>query len=258
MGLNALTSRLTQAFVQGYAHSRHPSNQRDGPQPESQPTETQKSNKKGPAQGANDSGTRNDGDYRELNPTKGLDELSPEEKAELRRMQQKDREIRMHEAAHYAAGAQYVRSSPKFRYKTGPDGKRYVDGGEVIIDGSKPMTPEEAVKKAEILLRAALAPAKPSAPDRAAASRAKQMAREAEQEIAKRERAAEKEAQAQDQSQAQDSSASAAVVSMPADWASDVQKSVSRRANRQISAIQARFAYGHAANERKNGTDDRF
>jgi hypothetical protein len=112
-------------------------------------------------------------------------EMDPKEEAELRQLQQRDREVRSHEQAHAAAGGRYVRGGAKYEYKTGPDGKKYANGGEVSIDCSKENTPQATIQKARTIKRAALAPAKPSAQDRQVAAKAAQMEREAQAELAK-------------------------------------------------------------------------
>ena len=43
--------------------------------------------------------------------------------------------------------------------------KRYAIGGEVQIDTSKEKTPQETIRKMQIVIRAALAPAEPSSQD---------------------------------------------------------------------------------------------
>ena len=68
-------------------------------------------------------------------------------------------------------------------YERGPDGRQYAISGEVDIDLSKPAEPGEALKKALVVQRAALAPAQPSAQDRAVAAEAAQMATQARAEL---------------------------------------------------------------------------
>lgn len=91
----------------------------------------------------------------------------------------RDREVRVHEAAHAAVGGQYA-GSPSFGYDTGPDGRRYAVSGEVPIDAS-PVAgdPEATLRKMRIVQSAALAPADPSEQDRRVAALASQMAQQA-------------------------------------------------------------------------------
>ncbi len=112
------------------------------------------------------------------NPAK---EHDPEELAVINELKSTDREVRAHEAAHVAAGGQYVQGGASFEYKTGPDGKRYAVAGEVQIDTSAvPDDPQATIEKMEVVKRAALAPKNPSSQDRsvaAAANRAQSQAR---------------------------------------------------------------------------------
>ncbi len=109
--------------------------------------------------------------------------LTPQEQAEVRRLQARDREVRAHEQAHQAAGGSLVSSAASFSYTTGPDGKRYATGGEVGVDTSKGRTPEETLRRAQQIRRAALAPAQPSGQDRAVAAQASRMEAQARQEL---------------------------------------------------------------------------
>jgi len=116
---------------------------------------------------------------------KSPQQLSDEERAETQRLAQRDREVRAHEAAHKGAAGQYARSGAEFEYERGPDGRQYAVGGEVSIDISRPQDPQAAIQKAMIIRRAALAPAQPSAQDRAVAAEAAQMALEAKSDLQK-------------------------------------------------------------------------
>jgi hypothetical protein len=95
----------------------------------------------------------------------------------------RDREVRAHEMAHMAAAGGYARSGASFSYQTGPDGHRYAVGGEVSIDMSAESTPEATIIKAQIIRRAALAPAEPSGQDRAVANAATRMEASARQAL---------------------------------------------------------------------------
>ncbi len=112
-------------------------------------------------------------------------ELTPEQQAEIEKLQKIDREVRLHEMAHLAAGAGMVTSGASYTYKRGPDGQNYAVAGEVSIDTSPGRTPEETVARAERIQAAALAPADPSPQDRSVAAQAAQMAAQARQEIAR-------------------------------------------------------------------------
>jgi hypothetical protein len=108
--------------------------------------------------------------------------LTAEEQQQLKELQQRDREVKAHELAHKAVGGRYV-TGGSFTYETGPDGHRYAIGGEVTIDSSSGSTPEETLRKAELIRRAALAPADPSPQDYRVASQANMMAAEARSDI---------------------------------------------------------------------------
>lgn len=124
------------------------------------------------------------------------------EQLEIAELVSRDREVRAHEEAHSAVGGSYA-SAPTYTYTRGPDGKRYAVGGEVSIDvGVVPNDPEATLRKMEIVLRAALAPAEPSAQDLRVASQAQAQMTQARVELA--------EQRPVDAQQARESSAEAA------------------------------------------------
>jgi len=99
-------------------------------------------------------------------------DLSSKEKAVVRELEMRDREVHAHEQAHAAAGAG-IAGAPSYSYETGPDGRRYAVDGEVAIHvrtGSD--DPQVAIQQYEQVVRAALAPANPSSHDRAVAANA--------------------------------------------------------------------------------------
>ena len=110
-------------------------------------------------------------------------QLDNQEKQLVAKLQARDRAVRAHEQAHVAAGGSLVISGPSYTYQKGPDGVNYAVGGEVNIDTSKEANPEDTLQKAQQIRRAALAPADPSAQDRAVAAQATQLATEARTEI---------------------------------------------------------------------------
>jgi len=105
-----------------------------------------------------------------------------QEQAEIKQLAARDREVRAHEQAHSSIGGQYA-GAAQYQYERGPDGVRYAVSGEVPIDVSREATPEATILKAEIVKRAALAPAEPSPQDRRVAAEATRMAAEARQEL---------------------------------------------------------------------------
>ncbi|WP_459922474.1 putative metalloprotease CJM1_0395 family protein [Desulfatiferula olefinivorans] len=117
-------------------------------------------------------------------------ELTEEELKQIEELKARDREVKAHEQAHVAAGGRYVRSGAQFEYQTGPDGERYAVGGEVSIDVSKePGDPRATIAKMQTVIRAALAPAEPSAQDRAVAAKAAQIEMEARGDVTAESRA---------------------------------------------------------------------
>ncbi|MGB4075499.1 putative metalloprotease CJM1_0395 family protein [Pseudomonas sp.] len=111
------------------------------------------------------------------------------EQLEIAKLVSRDQEVRAHEQAHAAVGGRYA-GAPSYTYDRGPDGKRYAVGGEVSIDtGPVPGDPEATLRKMEVVLRAALAPAEPSAQDRQIAAQAQALMSEARAELAQQQRA---------------------------------------------------------------------
>lgn len=96
----------------------------------------------------------------------------------------RDREVRAHEQAPAAVGGRYA-GAPSYTYRRGPDGLRYAAGGEVGIDvGAVPNDPEATLRKMEVVLRAALAPAEPSVADLRVAAQAQAQMVQARAELA--------------------------------------------------------------------------
>lgn len=101
----------------------------------------------------------------------------------IRQLSQRDTEVRAHEQAHSSVGGQYA-GSAQYSYQRGPDGVNYAMGGEVPIDaGVISGDPQATLEKMQIVQRAALAPADPSAQDRRVAALASQQANQARAEI---------------------------------------------------------------------------
>ena len=114
------------------------------------------------------------------------DDQEDSEQAEIAELASQDREVRAHEAAHAAVGGSLA-GAPSFEYVRGPDGVSYAVAGEVPIKtGNVPGDPEATLRNAQIVQRAALAPAEPSPQDRRVAAEAAQLELQALQEIAAR------------------------------------------------------------------------
>jgi hypothetical protein len=110
------------------------------------------------------------------------------EQLEITKLATRDQEVRAHEQAHAAVGGQYA-GAPTYTYERGPDGKRYAVGGEVGIDAGRVSNdPEDTLRKMEVVIRAALAPAEPSAQDRQIAAQAQAQMSEARVALAQQQR----------------------------------------------------------------------
>ena len=137
----------------------------------------------GPGTGAG-AGTDAAGNARRAEPATGDQGLTPEELEQLSELKARDQEVRTHEAAHQAVGGQYA-GAMTLTYQRGPDGVNYAVGGEVSVDVS-PVSgdPAATIDKMRVVRAAALAPAEPSAQDRAVAAQAMKTLLEAQSELA--------------------------------------------------------------------------
>jgi hypothetical protein len=111
-------------------------------------------------------------------------ELSEDERVVVEKLKARDSAVRAHEMAHVSA-AGGLAGAPVFSFQTGPDGRRYAIGGSVTIDTSPERSAEDTIAKAQRIRSAALAPADPSAADRAVASSASRMESQARQAMAR-------------------------------------------------------------------------
>ena len=139
---------------------------------------------------ASTSGSEDDSAHQTSGPAEkgpGGRELSEEELQKVEEMKDRDTEVRTHENQHKSAGGSYA-GSPSYTYEQGPDGKRYVTDGEVQIDVSEESTPQKTIEKMQVVRRAALAPATPSAADRQVASEATQKENAARAELSQEQR----------------------------------------------------------------------
>lgn len=110
------------------------------------------------------------------------DGLNEAEEKQVQDLKERDREVRAHEQAHARVGGAYA-SAPSYTFQQGPDGKRYAIGGEVQIDTAKERTPEATIRKMQIVIRAATAPAEPSSQDLKVAQQARSQLAEAQAEL---------------------------------------------------------------------------
>lgn len=104
----------------------------------------------------------------------------------LSKLKTRDRQVRAHEAAHRQAGGRFIRGRAGFKTEKGSDGKEYAVAGDVKIDSSGiPGDSKATLAKAQLIERAALAPADPSTQDRVVAAKAARMAAIARADISK-------------------------------------------------------------------------
>lgn len=125
-------------------------------------------------------------------------ELTDDERRVVNELKARDREVRAHEQAHKQVGGRYA-GAISYEYQRGPDGQDYAVGGSVPIDVSPEAEPEDTAEKMRVVIKAALAPAKPSSADRAVAAAAQAQLIEAQAQIAA-ERAAERRGESSDDS----------------------------------------------------------
>ena len=137
---------------------------------------------------SNTSHNSNDANATNSSPIDGASpELSAEDQEKVKKLKERDTEVRKHEAAHKAAAGPYAKGGSKFEFERGPDGQSYAVGGEVQIDVSKIADdPEATIKKAQTIKRAANAPADPSSQDQQVAASANKMEVEARRELAEK------------------------------------------------------------------------
>lgn len=110
------------------------------------------------------------------------DGLNSAEEKQVEELKQRDMEVRAHEQAHARVGGAHA-GAPSYTFQQGPDGKRYAIGGEVQIDTSKERTPEATIRKMQVVMRAATAPAEPSSQDLKVAQLARTQLSEAQAEL---------------------------------------------------------------------------
>ena len=150
------------------------------------------------------------------------------EQQTINQLSARDKEVRAHEQAHVAAGGQYA-GAALYQSERGPNGVNYAVSGEVSISVSKESTPEETLQKAQIVRRAALAPAEPSPQDRRVAAMATRMEAEARQEIAQQKVEENAEQKAVEEAESQDDEAEAVQASAQSDQQQDAQQNALSR-----------------------------
>jgi len=109
-----------------------------------------------------------------------------EEESSLSKLKARDRQVRAHESAHRQAAGRYIRGRTGFKTEKGTDGREYAVAGDVKIDTAPiPGDSKATLAKAQLVGRAALAPADPSTQDRVVAAKAARMAAIARADISK-------------------------------------------------------------------------
>ena len=106
------------------------------------------------------------------------------EKALVSQLEQNERQVIAHEAAHAAAGGRFA-GSPRYSREIGPDGKTYITKGEVTISVPPSDNPEETIRNMQQVKTAALAPNNPSSQDINVAAAAANVQAQAEAELAR-------------------------------------------------------------------------
>jgi len=107
-----------------------------------------------------------------------------EQQQDVRQLAARDKTVRAHEQAHASVGGAHA-SQPHYEFSAGPNGVRYAVSGHVNIDVSAVDGDAAAtLEKMRTVARAAMAPAQPSAADRAVAAKANARAAEARAELA--------------------------------------------------------------------------
>jgi hypothetical protein len=141
--------------------------------------------------GQQSSSAREDADKSADQPSRKNEQSPAQERSEqleIAELASRDREVRAHEQAHAAVGGSHA-GAPSYTYSRGPDGQRYAVGGEVSIDtGAVSNDPQATLSKMEVVVRAALAPAEPSAQDRSVAAQAQAQIAQARVELAEQQR----------------------------------------------------------------------
>ena len=112
------------------------------------------------------------------------DKAEDEKDSQVRELENIQREVIAHEAAHKAAAGEFG-GAISYTYTEGPDGKRYITGGEVPIKLKQGSTPEETLRNMQQVQMAANAPADPSGQDRQVAAKAAAIAAKARSEVSR-------------------------------------------------------------------------
>lgn len=108
----------------------------------------------------------------------------PKVQAQIQELVQIQNKVIAHEQAHMAAGGGLA-GGATYSYTVGPDGKRYITGGEVSINTLATDDPNEKIRLMGRVIAAAMAPADPSPQDRRVAASAAAQQSQAYMELAR-------------------------------------------------------------------------
>ena len=117
--------------------------------------------------------------------TETTETLTTSQKALILQLQATDSAVKAHERAHISAGGGVILSGATFVYQEAPDKRLYAIGGEVSIDTSEESSPQETIKKMQIVRTAALAPSDPSSTDYQVAATASMLQMQARLEVSR-------------------------------------------------------------------------
>lgn len=106
-------------------------------------------------------------------------QLQVQQERALKQLTSLDKKVREHEQLHKNLLGEHAAGDIQYRLTVGPDGLDYATGGSVPVNLAPAETPEETVKKAQIIQRAALAPDEPSDADFEVATKAAKLESEA-------------------------------------------------------------------------------
>lgn len=120
------------------------------------------------------------------------DKVEDQKDSQIRELKQIQQEVIAHEAAHQAAAGE-LGGGVSYTYTQGPDGQKYITGGEVPIRFKEGATPEETLRNMQKVQAAANAPADPSGQDMKVAAKAAALAAKARSEISQENSAEHKE-----------------------------------------------------------------
>lgn len=165
-----------------YSRSAAPGNQ-----PQSSDKDGAVSDGQKPTPKEQEKSTANTENATKMNSVTG-EEPDPQEEAKIQQQIQELLQIQnkviVHEQAHMSAGGELA-GGASYTYTTGPDGKRYISGGEVSISTPAVKEPEEKIRVMAKVQAAALAPADPSPQDMRVASSASAQEAQARMELAR-------------------------------------------------------------------------